>query len=421
MPSPGVSLRTTLRFVRSRSERAQALALRADIRELDRQKGGPEGEVDTVLDGRTLCCYSGMRMLGTMDVHWGRDGIDPRKLSRFNVDSVTRGAPPELVLVLDPPMVHPAFSDEPVHLELKEAAARFAVRVGARFVFSTTPYYDLQIHQSLGFRTIHGGTAQQTRGRGVPIVLDVTDLGHLRRKHSPLVEVVERALARDATTERIVTATSTKAVAPRSEAPRSEAPKAEAPARQPAPAKPAPQGPAQTPDAAPAPRRSMTPAFAEAEQTEDQLDATAVWRQIYKLQRQARISGQEFLSTISARDVGGVLMGGAILRPEEGSKIISQGERGRDLFLVLQGVVTVLRDGRVLAQHTGGTVLGEVGFVLDVERSADVVAASADVQVLKIGAEHLDRLLEEDPRLAAQVLYGLNKALCRKLAAVPPA
>ncbi len=67
-------------------------------------------------------------------------------------------------------------------------------------------------------------------------------------------------------------------------------------------------------------------------------------------------------------------------------------------------------------EHTSGTVLGEVGFVLNSERTCDIVAASSDVRVLRLRADRLDQLLEEDPRLAAQVLYGLSKALCRRLA-----
>jgi CRP-like cAMP-binding protein len=91
-----------------------------------------------------------------------------------------------------------------------------------------------------------------------------------------------------------------------------------------------------------------------------------------------------------------------------------RGERNRDLFLVLRGAVEVRRNGRRVAVSGPGDVLGEVAFLLETSRTADLVAATDDVVVVRIAAEHLTALVERDAATAAPLWLGLAMSLASK-------
>lgn len=102
-------------------------------------------------------------------------------------------------------------------------------------------------------------------------------------------------------------------------------------------------------------------------------------------------------------------------RLPRGHKVVADGGRGSDLFVVVEGEVDVRRDGRTLARLGPGHVVGEVGFLLDGVRSADVVARSDDAVLLRIPGRELRELMEGDPELGLRLALGLGRAAALKL------
>lgn len=87
-----------------------------------------------------------------------------------------------------------------------------------------------------------------------------------------------------------------------------------------------------------------------------------------------------------------------------GSALIDQGAPSDALYFLEKGQLTArleLADGQSLRLRTmrAGTVVGEVGLFLGVARTASVIADQPCV-VYRLSAASLDRLREEDPRLA---------------------
>jgi hypothetical protein len=113
-----------------------------------------------------------------------------------------------------------------------------------------------------------------------------------------------------------------------------------------------------------------------------------------------------------------VLMGEVKAYPP-GATIIRKGERGDEMFVLLSGHAEVWIGGggaerQCVDDLRRGDIVGEMGLVRHVERTADVVAATP-VEVLSVNQRFLDRVQRRYPRIASQVFLNLSRILSDKL------
>jgi CRP/FNR family cyclic AMP-dependent transcriptional regulator len=105
-------------------------------------------------------------------------------------------------------------------------------------------------------------------------------------------------------------------------------------------------------------------------------------------------------------------------RHEPGSELFAHESTGRDLYLVETGEVEIRRSTPYgtfrLATLGPGTLLGEVSFLAGVERSGDAVASKPS-RLLRVDAERLYGMMDEDPELGVQLLWSFWRALASKL------
>ncbi len=101
-----------------------------------------------------------------------------------------------------------------------------------------------------------------------------------------------------------------------------------------------------------------------------------------------------------------------------GEKLFSYGERGQDMYVVIDGelVASLEKDGRrqEFGRMRRGDVVGEIGLFHG-ERTADVHVAE-DARLLRLSQEHLDRLRRRYPRTAAIVYRNLSGILAGRVA-----
>ena len=90
----------------------------------------------------------------------------------------------------------------------------------------------------------------------------------------------------------------------------------------------------------------------------------------------------------------------------EGKRLIRQGERGREFFVLLDGVVDVSRDGTTIEMMGDGDFFGEIALVSNVPRTA-TVTASSQVRLLVITDRDFRALLEHSPQIQLKVLEAL--------------
>lgn len=99
-------------------------------------------------------------------------------------------------------------------------------------------------------------------------------------------------------------------------------------------------------------------------------------------------------------------------------KLISIGERTRDIICLEEGTVSVQVediDGGVheVARIHEGNLVGEMNFIVPTRRTANVVALT-EVDTLVYPYHELCNLLENNPGLAAKVFAALNLQLIDK-------
>ena len=102
----------------------------------------------------------------------------------------------------------------------------------------------------------------------------------------------------------------------------------------------------------------------------------------------------------------------------DGTTIVTEGEVGDELFVILEGVVRVERqeaDGstRLIRTYEQGDHVGELAVLLERPRVASVVA-DGDVRTLVIGGEGLTSILRERPEAAMAMLQTLAERISQQ-------
>lgn len=348
-----------LKFAADMRDHAEIARFRREIRglNLERSAHDPDAAAEPRSDGHTLCAWSDARVIGSLDVHWGGDHPLPAERSVVLAVAETLGAggDPRNAVVLDEAIVHPDWQVAGVDMDLKHGAVRYAAYRRARWVFSTCVPQDIAAHRAVGFKP--NGLPSSTKGGGtrVPVLLDLLDVDYLTRLKSPFLPLARQL----------------RATLPGEDAP-------------------VPAGTA-----------------GEADR----------WKELSRASADSQKHQVSFLSGLSAATKARLLSDGQYLKPSLGSTLVKQGEHGRELFLIIRGVVEARRDGKRVAVLGPGEVFGEIGFLLETERTADVVAVTADVVVLKITHEALTRLMQDQPEVAASLAIAIAQGLCLKLMA----
>jgi Cyclic nucleotide-binding domain len=140
----------------------------------------------------------------------------------------------------------------------------------------------------------------------------------------------------------------------------------------------------------------------------------AFWGEIHgALERlgQARVAPFDGLSQEQAQRS---LAKSNIIECAAGDRVLKKGGVARNMFVVLDGTLEV-RDGDTLVRIlSAGDVFGEMAFLLEQPRAADVYAAT-DARILSLSEGTLRQLIESDPDVAAHLLLNVSKMLCRRI------
>ncbi len=126
------------------------------------------------------------------------------------------------------------------------------------------------------------------------------------------------------------------------------------------------------------------------------------------------------LAGLSKRRARVVALMSSIVEVRAGERLIRQGDRGEELYVVIDGKLRAFVDeagGPVeLRAHGRGDVIGEVGL-FHATRTANVEATS-DARLLRVTQASLERLSRRFPRTASVVHRNLNEILASRLADV---
>jgi CRP/FNR family cyclic AMP-dependent transcriptional regulator len=98
----------------------------------------------------------------------------------------------------------------------------------------------------------------------------------------------------------------------------------------------------------------------------------------------------------------------------EGKEMTRQGTRGREFFVLLEGSVSVDKNGRQINTLGAGDFFGEIALVSDAPRTATVTATSP-VRALVVTDRSFKRLMEDVPEIQSKVLTALAERIAPDL------
>jgi CRP/FNR family cyclic AMP-dependent transcriptional regulator len=112
-----------------------------------------------------------------------------------------------------------------------------------------------------------------------------------------------------------------------------------------------------------------------------------------------------FFSACSRKDLRKVAKRSENRRVAAGTTIVNEGENGTEFFVILDGTVSVSREGRQIATLGPGSAFGELALLVDAPRNATVVAGT-DVGLVVVGQHEFEGLLDEASGFARKMLAG---------------
>jgi tetratricopeptide (TPR) repeat protein len=121
---------------------------------------------------------------------------------------------------------------------------------------------------------------------------------------------------------------------------------------------------------------------------------------------------------IEREQVQSLLAESDIVEGRKGELLLAPTKEADSFYFVLSGSVEVRRNRGSGARVPEGAVLGEVPFLLQAERVADVIAAEDETRLLALNQRSLEALTESNPRLALQLVLNLSRVVCSKLVSV---
>lgn len=99
-----------------------------------------------------------------------------------------------------------------------------------------------------------------------------------------------------------------------------------------------------------------------------------------------------------------------------GREIVTEGQPGDELFIVVRGRVAVEKGGVEIAELKSGGHFGEMGLIDSAPRSA-TVRATEPTRVMLVGRSDLMNLMRREPVLAVKLLWSLVQVLSDRLRA----
>ena len=93
-----------------------------------------------------------------------------------------------------------------------------------------------------------------------------------------------------------------------------------------------------------------------------------------------------------------------VVRKKSGTSIFRTGDKGRFMFIVIEGAVDIKSKGDLLAIVRAGDIFGEMALIHpDSRRTADAVA-NEDSELIPIHQQRLLQIIEREPEVAIELL-----------------
>ena len=125
------------------------------------------------------------------------------------------------------------------------------------------------------------------------------------------------------------------------------------------------------------------------------------------------LASVRLFSQCSARDLAKVARVTDEIDVEAGRQLVTEGDLGHEAFVIVDGTVSVTKDGNEVTTLGPGEVFGEMALIDRVPRNA-TVTASTPLRVLVIGKREFSALLDEAADFRTSVMAALAARVRQK-------
>jgi CRP-like cAMP-binding protein len=122
------------------------------------------------------------------------------------------------------------------------------------------------------------------------------------------------------------------------------------------------------------------------------------------------LAAARIFSACSKRELRAIAKAARVGQVPKGTTIMSEGDDGDSMYVILAGTAKVSRDGRKLATLGPGDTAGELALLSKGPRTATVVAQS-DLEVAIISRRSFSKLLEDAPAFSRKLLESLANVI----------
>ncbi|WP_119304784.1 cyclic nucleotide-binding domain-containing protein [Dongia deserti] len=314
------------------------------------------------LPTRLLMAEEDGSLVGTLQFNWGAESAftdEERRIYRLSDFVALVGD--EEIMIASRFMTRPSHRDSDLPARMLDAMFEFALDNNVPLLFADCRPHLINNYLRLGFRTFAKTYNDPIAGMLAPLIFVIDDLAHLERIKSRLLPLfrAKRPAGPDAIVSKVL---------------------ALLPASTPVQLL---SNPAGSPD----------------------------WTGLQTTLAEDEIS---IFHGMEPEDVARLIEMSPVINCASGDRIVGQDLAERSVFVVLDGAVEVMRDGKSIALLTRSAVFGEIAFLLGIERTADVVAVG-ETKVISLRERALNELIASESKLAARFLLNLARVACLKL------
>lgn len=315
-------------------------------------------------DARLYLATDGENVVGTMRHNWGGDApICDRQIEQYSMKPFHDQIPAAQMIVGERFMVAPSYRGTDLILRLFRAYLEFVNEKRIQLIFGDCEPHLLNLYLGMGFRTYAANNVNSTEtGYLVPLVMVPEDLAYMQRIKSPIIKFLHDF-----------------------------------------------EDDSKVPDCV----HDLIPDGGVV------LSQTLMSNSRYtsEIEQAIRLSESpvHLFDGLSIEEQQRCLAKSNAIECKAGDHLIKKGNVAQNMFVVLNGNLEVRMDDEIVNVCSSGDIVGEMAFLLESPRSADVFVAMDGTRVLSLSESNLKKMSSEDPELASKLMLNLSKLLCHKL------
>jgi hypothetical protein len=151
-----------------------------------------------------------------------------------------------------------------------------------------------------------------------------------------------------------------------------------------------------------------------------ELDPDVIWEEVQDglVEQEETSEGTTFLSELPPDTLKRLATEGFILDVPPDTLVTREDYGEKEMFVVLDGVFEVVRDGQRLNLLSEGELFGEIAFFRKEGRRTASVRSLTEGRLLVLRGKSLDNIIDEQPKLAARILMSISRVMAERMAGV---